>query len=250
MLSVIKQASISLGVYKPARALHRILNPSQRRNFREHRALLSQFINPGDLVFDIGANIGIRTEIMLSLGARVIAFEPQPICAREVRARGNNRLIVVEKAVGATIGTAILHLKRNSVQATLLQDWQGGPDAGTLTVPLTTLDAEMKQLGKPLFCKIDVEGFEAEVMGGLTTPISSLSFEYHCDEHGVAKVRDIFSRLSEIGHYDVNLIGQEDNKWLLPSWISANDFISTFPACASPYYWGDIFVRLTTGSRP
>jgi FkbM family methyltransferase len=243
MLSALKQASIFLGVYKPARAIHRILHPSESRDFREHRALLSQFIKPGDLVFDVGANIGIRTEIMLSLDARVVAFEPQPLCAREVRARGNDNLSVVEKAVGSAIGTATLHLKQANVQASLLHDWQGGPDVGSLTVPVTTLDAEIKQFGEPVFCKIDVEGFEAEVMSGLSTPLQSLSFEYHCSDDGVAKMRQIFKRLSEIGDYQANLIGQEDNNWLLPNWLPANEFVSAFPSCASPHYWGDVFCR-------
>jgi hypothetical protein len=112
MLRAAKQLSISLGLYKPARALHRALNPTERSEFRSHKALLSQFIKPGDLAFDVGANIGVRTEIMLALGARVVAFEPQPMCARETRARGSNRLIVVEKAVGARMGIAELHVEK------------------------------------------------------------------------------------------------------------------------------------------
>ena len=132
-LSAIKQVSISLGLYKPARALHRALFPSERQKFATHRALLSTFIQPGDLAFDVGANLGVRSEIMLSIGAQVVAFEPQPVCARETRARGNNRLTVVEKAVGAVEGTADLHLKAGSGQASLLPNWQGGPEIGVLT---------------------------------------------------------------------------------------------------------------------
>jgi FkbM family methyltransferase len=243
MLSVLKQASISLGVYKPARALHRVFKPSERRDFREHCALLSDFIKQGDLVFDVGANIGVRTEIMLALGARVVAFEPQPACAREVNARGNSSLTVVESAVGASIGEAKLHLKRANVQASLLDDWQGGPNIGTLTVPVTTLDAAISKFGEPVFCKIDVEGFEAQVMAGLSRPIRSLSFEYHCDDPGVSKLRDIFNRLEELGRYEVNLIGQEDNNWILPNWLPSSEFLSRFPSCASPHFWGDVFVR-------
>jgi FkbM family methyltransferase len=76
MFSAIKQASIYLGVYRPLRVLHRALKPSERKSFLEQRQLLSSFISPGDLAFDVGANIGIRTEVMSSIGARVVAFEP------------------------------------------------------------------------------------------------------------------------------------------------------------------------------
>jgi predicted RNA methylase len=40
----------------------------------------SQFVSSGDLVFDVGANVGNRSKIFSRLGARVIAFEPQPAC--------------------------------------------------------------------------------------------------------------------------------------------------------------------------
>jgi hypothetical protein len=90
-----KKLSISLGIYRPARALHGLLLGDKNKS--DHKTLLSEFIRPGDLAFDVGANIGDRTDLMLSLGANVVAFEPQPICAREVRARGSaKRLTVVE----------------------------------------------------------------------------------------------------------------------------------------------------------
>jgi FkbM family methyltransferase len=244
VLASLKQASISAGLYKPARALHRMLRPTERRAFRDHRKLLSQFIGPGDLAFDVGANIGVRTEIMLSLGARVVAFEPQPICAREVIARGNMHLTVVEKAVGASEGTATLHLKRANVQASIMPEWQGGPSIGSLIVPVTTLNHEINKFGIPEFCKIDVEGFEPEVMAGLSTPIPKLSFEYHCDENGVSKLKAIFTHLARLGRYEANLIGQEDNSWLLSRWLPNDYFVAAFPACAAPNFWGDVFVRL------
>jgi FkbM family methyltransferase len=245
MRGTIKQTLISSGLYKPARALYRAFSPSQRRDFQQHRALLSAFIRPEDLVFDVGANIGTRSEIMLSLGANVVAFEPQPNCAREVRARGKNgRLIVVEKAVGSSIGHADLHLKEGSVQASLLSDWQGGPDTGMLRVPVTTLDEEIKRFGRPTFCKIDVEGYEGEVIAGLSMPINAMSFEYHCNEAGTEKLRKIFDKLDELGTYETNLIGEENNTWLLPRWLPAAELIGSFPTVAGPHYWGDCFVRL------
>ena len=75
-LGVAKQLALSVGLYAPAPALNRVFSPSECRNFREHRSLLSRFVRPGDLLFDVGANIGNKSEILLSLGARVVAFEP------------------------------------------------------------------------------------------------------------------------------------------------------------------------------
>jgi FkbM family methyltransferase len=245
MPATVKKIAISLGLYKPARALHRALNRAEREHFNSHRKLLSEFISAGDLAFDVGANIGTRTEIMLSLGARVVAFEPQPECAREIRARGNERLTVVEKAVGPKPGTADLHIKTASAQSSLLAGWQGGDDIEMLSVPVTTLDAEIAKFGSPAFCKIDVEGFEAEALRGLTSHIRAVSLEYHCSPEGIAKMRDCVGQLTKLASYEFNLIGGEESEWLLLTWRPAEEFFESFPKCAAPHFLGDIFFRQT-----
>ena len=55
-------------------------------NTRMHR-LFSRFIQPGDLVLDIGANVGKLTAVFMSLGARVVAVEPQPACVTTLKRR-------------------------------------------------------------------------------------------------------------------------------------------------------------------
>jgi FkbM family methyltransferase len=241
-LTAVKQLTISLGLYQPARALHRRLTGE---DLSGHRELLSEFVQPGDLAFDVGANIGVRTELMLDLGARVVAFEPQPSLAREVRARNKaNRLSVVEFAVGAAPGSADLFLTTSTGMASLKPDWQQSQDRGKLTVPVTTLDLEIAKYGVPGFCKIDVEGFEAEVLKGLSKPIRALSIEYHCDESDLAKIRECSRLLASLGNYEFNLVGTEEPEWLLQNWLGSDDFLTAFPGCAAPHVYGDIFARL------
>src|SRR5688572_28540682 len=45
-----------------------------------------QFLAPGELCFDVGANVGNRVKIFLKPGARVVAVEPQRECVRTLRA--------------------------------------------------------------------------------------------------------------------------------------------------------------------
>src|ERR1700691_2125052 len=95
----LKKLSISCGLYGPLRRLYRrLLDKKGLRRFQDDVALYAPFISPGDLCFDVGANIGEKTEVFLALGARVVAFEPQPYCARETAARcgPNRRLTTVE----------------------------------------------------------------------------------------------------------------------------------------------------------
>jgi FkbM family methyltransferase len=242
-LAVAKQISISLGIYKQARALHRQIFRSEGRKFSAHRKLFSQFVNRDDLVFDVGANIGSRSEVLLSLGARVIAFEPQPICAHEIRARGNRRLTVVEAALGSSEGHADLHLKEANTQSSLLQGWEGTPDIDVLRVPVTTLDVSIKKFGIPKFCKIDAEGFEPEIFRGLSSPIPAMSFEYHCRPDDIASTQTCLGLISKLGKFSVNAIGEEGTDWILPKWISIQEFADTFPSCVQGHFYGDVYVR-------
>ena len=124
LLSKFKHDTISLGLYRAARALCRVLRRSESDRFVSHKRLLSEFIREGDLAFDVGANIGEKTEIMLSLGAQVISFEPQPALAREVRERRSGKLkpLVVETAVGASLGVAELLLTNSTGMASIRPD--------------------------------------------------------------------------------------------------------------------------------
>jgi FkbM family methyltransferase len=101
-MQTLKRLVLASGLYRPARLLHRAINREERMQFRAGRALYRQFVRPGELCFDIGAYIGTKTEILLSLGARVVAVEPQPDLAREVTARGRHygqNIIVVQCAI-------------------------------------------------------------------------------------------------------------------------------------------------------
>jgi FkbM family methyltransferase len=241
---VLKQTSIAMGCYRPLRHLHRAFNTSERKHFREHRDLFAQFVGPGDLAFDVGANIGARTEIMLSLGAFAVAFEPQPQLAREVRARGNAKLLtVVESAVASEVGTAKLFLTSSSGMASLVSDWRNEDDRGELVVPVTTLNVEIAKYGIPAFCKIDVEGFEQEVLKGLSVPIRAISFEYHCDNRGLEMMASCIDLLMGLGKYEFNLTGTEEAKLLLPQWMSEDAFLRA--VSGSAHFYGDIFARLT-----
>ena len=65
---------------RESRRLHAV----HRWNARDQAALqfFSEFVPQGWIVFDVGANYGNRTKYFLRLGAKVVAFEPQPECAR------------------------------------------------------------------------------------------------------------------------------------------------------------------------
>src|SRR5436853_4421934 len=79
------------------------------RKFRKKKELYSfykKIIKKGDVCFDIGANIGERTEVFLNLGASVLAIEPQKECVEilETKFMGNKQLKIFRGAVSNFLG--------------------------------------------------------------------------------------------------------------------------------------------------
>ncbi|MBM4131991.1 FkbM family methyltransferase, partial [bacterium] len=142
------------------------------------QAVVAAELRAGDVVLDVGANIGFLTVLAARLvgpAGRVVAFEPVPANARLVRRNaalnGQRQVQVVEAAAGDHDGTATLVLARHAGGAAL-QGAARPPDAcGALSVPIVTLDAWLAGHGASLpgpvrLVKIDVEGAEAAVLRG------------------------------------------------------------------------------------
>jgi FkbM family methyltransferase len=147
------------------------------------------------LCFDVGANIGRISEVLLELGHKVIAFEPQPECVREIKARCSpykQRLHIEQTALSNSPGTAALFVRASSGQSSLRSTWEG-EITSTIQVPVSTLDRAIQRFGLPQYCKIDVEGWELQVLMGLSQPIPLISFEYHQND---GKMQDAYAFLS------------------------------------------------------
>jgi FkbM family methyltransferase len=128
------------------------------------------------LVLDVGANTGVYSLMACAVNpqASVVAFEPVPdVCGRLVANLELNgwseRCRVVREAVAASVGTAELHVPFGDVptSASLHRDGFRGCRGGLLRVPVTTVDAACGEAAPVDLVKIDVEGFEHEVLQGM-----------------------------------------------------------------------------------
>src|SRR5262245_10143917 len=116
-------------------------------------ALYATFLRPGDLAFDIGAHVGDRTGSFRRLGARVMALEPQPLCARAIQAiyADDPGVRLIEAACSAKLGRLTLRINSaNPTVSTASTDfvsaahgaagWEGQAWDQIIDVPCTTLD--------------------------------------------------------------------------------------------------------------
>jgi FkbM family methyltransferase len=216
------------GIYRPARnAYNRLFRPTRFEGHRRFQSFFRQFIVPGALVFDIGAHQGWYTDGFLELGARVVTVEPIPELAHRIARRHGSRVAVENAALGASTGRLELRVGRATIHSSLAPRWikvvheQGDERWGesTISVKVATLDQLIDRYGVPDFTKIDVEGYEPEVLTGLSRALPTLSFEAQSRAPGLA--RECIQRLEALGDYDFNLCPGIEFRLALDSWVSA-----------------------------
>lgn len=220
------------------------------------RRMYAPFVSAGDLVFDIGAHLGDRTAAFAALGARVVALEPQPNVAdwleRRVGAQAN--VTLVRAAAGAESGHAQLAVSgAHPTLSTLALDWtrtigERNPTFASVAwvehieVPVTTLDALIEQHGIPSFCKIDVEGFEAEVLAGLSVALDALSVEFVAGSLEVT--HRCVERLEQLSSYRYMVHIGERRSAHFDGWLTADALRAWLDAGADGASSGDLYARL------
>ena len=217
------------------------------------RHFYSQFIQPGDLCFDIGAHVGNRTRTWAGLGAHVIALEPQPHLLNWLHRLfdKNPNVTILGQGVGAQLGQATLHISQlTPTVSTLSAEWitavQTDPSFANVkwddavTIDVVTLDQLIAEYGRPAFCKIDVEGYELEVLKGLSQPLPVLSFEVIASAKDLAVAcLDLLSQLSE---YQFNYAAGETHRWQFDQWISAEAMVDFLQGMETGS--GDVYCQL------
>ena len=230
--------------------------PGRQRGLRR---LYAPFVGEDDLVFDVGAHMGDRAAAFAALGARVVALEPQPRIARWLRrlVGRNERVVVREEAVGARPGVEPLAISRRTpTVSTLSGAWRsraahanpgfaGVRWDATVEVPVVTLDGLIERYGVPRFCKIDVEGWEAEVLRGLSLPLEALSVEFVAGQLDVAAA--CVRRLHELGSYRFNVVLGEQRDFAFDAWRSGDELLAWLESGAGGASSGDVYARLELG---
>ncbi len=239
-----------------ARSLHTYYGSRERRADmdRLHRT----FIQPGDLVFDVGAHVGDRIASFRRLGACVVAVEPQPALTRTLEfLYGRDSAVTIEPlGVAGRVGSLELNINLqnptvSTASAAFMAAAAGAPGweserwTTSIQVPVTTLDALIARHGVPAFIKLDIEGLEAEALLGLSHPPRALSFEFTTIQPEVAAA--CIRRCAALGYKKFNAMLGERHAFVHPEWLSADEiavWAASLPMRANS---GDIFAVLHPG---
>lgn len=218
-------------------------------------AMYARFVKAGDIAFDVGSHVGDRAGSFLRLGAKVIAVEPQPALGTVLNLfyGRNPKFELVRAAIGSREGEIELKLNtRNPTVATASDDfiksadaapgWEGQRWDDKIKVPMTTLDALIKRYGKPTFVKIDVEGFEDEVLAGVSQPLQALSIEFTTIQRTVAL--QAIKRLAAQAAYRFNAALGESQQFAHPKSLSADEMCRWIEGLPVEANSGDVYASL------
>lgn len=145
---------------------------------RPVQRFLRDNVRRGDIVYDVGAHVGFFSICAASLGARVVAVEPD--AANAARLRTNAELngfdiAVVEAAAWDETGTVDL------VAGGSAKEFVAVPGEGVASI---SLDDLAERHGNPTLVKLDVEGAESRVLAGATRVLAEASPVVLCELHG------------------------------------------------------------------
>ena len=186
------------------------------------------------LCFDIGANMGNKTDQLLNLGASVVCVEPQLNCIHALNSRfkGNDNVKIVQTALGSENGVLDIFISDSDTLSTMSTDFIKETSKERFNhvtwdkvdkVNVTTIDNLISIYGCPDFCKIDVEGYEVEVLKGLSVPIKYISVEFTPELKD--KTFDCINILNGLTEYEYNYSEGESNNFTFENWIDSEEMI-------------------------
>jgi FkbM family methyltransferase len=189
-----------------------------------------------DLVFDIGAHLGSTVEVFTRKSGKVVAFEPNQLLVDNLKEMfKHNNVIIDTRGLSNEIGTKVFNVSYANSLSTFSEDWiHSSRFSDTITwdtkveVETTTLDNIIEEYGIPDYVKIDVEGYEYEVLSPLTKFLPDTLFAFEWAEETKDKIYLILEHVHNLGYGSFGYT--EEDKVLFDGeidWTGYEEFLKT-----------------------
>jgi FkbM family methyltransferase len=175
---------------------------------------LRRLLAPGDVFYDVGANVGFFTLLgsrLVGPEGRVVAFEPVPACARAVarniELNDFTQAQIREEAVGAASGHAQLLVVGEASWSHLASTGRHADVRDEIDVTVVAIDelVEAGEIPPPDVLKIDTEGAELQAIAGMRRTIERRRPAIVCELHDTNS--DFVALMDELGYVTTNLEG-------------------------------------------
>jgi len=228
---------------------NRQLLDDRTREIEFYKKVLQGF-RKGDIIFDVGANEGYKTDIFLRLGAKVVAVDPdeanqEVLRQRFLKYRRAPKMLSIEgKAVSDSVAVKTMWIDApGSAKNTLDRKWVETLKndskrfghrldfARKREVKTTTLENLMTTHGVPFFIKIDVEGHEPSVLRGLHRPVPYLSFEVNLPEFKMEGLQciNILNEIAADGEFNCTVDCRHG--LMFEKWMPQREFAQVLDQC-------------------
>lgn len=161
-----------------------------------------------NLIYDIGANIGTTSDIFKNIAKKVVCFEPNPQLKTILDNKFKNTNVTVDgRGVSNHNGIQKFKIASTHTISTFAEDWINSSrftheytwNSG-IEVATITLDSIIDEYGTPDYIKIDIEGYEYEVISSFTKLIPNMVVGFEWAEEQKTKIELTLNHLVDLGY--------------------------------------------------
>lgn len=166
------------------------------------------------LAFDIGGNLGEKSEILRKKFDSVVLFEPNPNLKTYIEKKFENSNVIVDnRAISSVSGEQIFYISDYHYISTLYEPWTNNSRFSNdyswseqITVSSITLDDAIEEYGIPKYIKLDVEGFETTILKSFNKLLPDTVFSFEFVEEQKEELKLTLNHLSQLGYNNFSLI--------------------------------------------